>query len=692
MQDFLYIFQWWISFFIVGLIFFPLTQLFFQKFIDRGYIFSKIVGMAIISYSIFLLGSVRLLPFSIYSIFLILILFTIVNFFIFSKQRKKSPFPLRVIIAQELLFFAGIVFWSFVRGHEPSIHGLEKYMDFGFINSILRSTYFPPKDMWFSPLYINYYYFGHLITATLTKMSLLPSNITYNLMLSTIFSFSFLGTFSIIITLLSYAKLKKRSKIIGGLFAGALLSLGGNLHILYSLFRPYNVDSPVPIWKLAFSPMTFPNGYWYPNATRFIPFTIHEFPLYSFVVSDLHGHVLDIPFAIFAIAFVYATFLNKKIDLLRLIFFSFFLAVMYMTNTWDAIIYFLLFVGATSAVGFMQKDKKDRLIKGLLTKSATLIFGVFVFSLPFSIFFKPFVSGFGIICSPKFLVSIGKIGPFLFEKNHCQRSEWWQLLTLHGFFYIVILIFLFLILKKRIKNFPQDIFIFSLIVLSTFLIILPEFIYAKDIYPAHYRANTMFKLVYQAFIMLSISSAYIIARIIHFSKISFFSFFLIFLSSAILVYPYFAVKSYYSDIKTYYGIDGTKYLKTLHPEDYEAINWINQNISGQPVILEAQGDSYTDYARISANTGLPTILGWTVHEWLWRGSYDIPSPRINEIKIMYESSDISETKKLLNKYNVSYVYVGQLEREKYKSTNENKWGIIGSVIFEKNLTRIYKVQ
>src|SRR5258708_38797604 len=33
----------------------------------------------------------------------------------------------------------------------PDIHGLEKYMDYGFVNSILRSQYFPPKDMWFTP-------------------------------------------------------------------------------------------------------------------------------------------------------------------------------------------------------------------------------------------------------------------------------------------------------------------------------------------------------------------------------------------------------------------------------------------------------------------------------------------------------------------------------------------------------------
>jgi len=59
-------------------------------------------------------------------------------------------------------------------------------------------------------------------------------------------------------------------------------------------------------------------------------------------------------------------------------------------------------------------------------------------------------------------------------------------------------------------------------------------------------------------------------------------------------------------------------------------------VIGQPVIVEAQGDSYTDYARISANTGLPTILGWTVHEWLWRGDYSVPAARIDDVRAIYE--------------------------------------------------------
>ena len=211
----------------------------------------------------------------------------------------------------------------------------------------------------------------------------------------------------------------------------------------------------------------------------------------------------------------------------------------------------------------------------------------------------------------------------------------------------------------------------------------------------------MFKLVFQSFIMLSLSTGYIIARIGSVlkrlpgtkGKI----FILVFFTGTFMLlliifsYPYYAVMSYYGELKTHHGLNGISYLKDRYPTDYEAIVWLNKNIEGQPVILEAQGDSYTDYARVSSNTGLPTVLGWTVHEWLWRGSYDIPAPRIEEIKTIYESDDLKQTKDLLEKYEVQYVFLGDLEREKYLEINEEKFEELGEVIFQKGQTKIIQV-
>lgn len=700
-SDLSFIFKWWFTIFIIGSIFLPLTTKIFSNFFDKGYIFSKILGFAIVSYAIFILGILHVLPFTQTNSIIIFILFLIINFLIgrnnfisILKQKWK------IFAFEEIIFLAGLIFWSFIRGHQPDIHGLEKFMDFGFINSILRSDYFPPTDMWFTPLPINYYYFGHLITAVLTKISNINSSITYNLMVATIFSLTFTGVFSIGLNLLSKLNIKRYYAIFGGLLTAFIATFGGNIHAIYTFFKPYPNENPVPFWDLAFSLQTFPNGYWYPNATRFIHNTIHEFPIYSFVVSDLHGHVLDIPFVLLTIALLLSILISKYLNIFKIILIGFLLAVMYMTNVWDGAIYLLLTIILTMYLNLKSSTLLST--KYLLHTIYYILLTVgvfFTFSLPFNFFFKPFASGIGILCAPKFLTDIGRIGPFFFEINHCQHSPLWQLLILYGFFFFQFLVFLYPKIKNwlasprsgklDIGKFSQtDIFVFILIILSTLLIIIPEFIYLKDIYPAHYRANTMFKLVYQSFIMLSIASGYIIVK-----RIS--NLIMMILGSIglllIMLYPYFAINSYYGDLKNYYGIDGTKYLKNLYPDDYKAIEWINKNIKKQPVALEAQGDSYTDYERISANTGLPTVLGWTVHEWLWRGTYDIPASRINDVKMLYESSDLEITKKIIKQYNISLVIVGNLEYQKYPNLDENKFLHLGKVVFKNNSTKIYQI-
>lgn len=605
--------------------------------------------------------------------------------------------------------------WAYIRGFQPDIHGLEKYMDYGFVNSILRSSYFPPKDMWFTPLPINYYYFGHLTTAVLTRLSGIPSSYTFNLMLATLFAFTVVCSFSL--TLNAIRQMQRPmvgwitwlSVLAGSLLSSCLVSLAGNLHMLYAFFTPYQNDNPVPLTQLKFSPGTFPNSYWYPNATRFIYNTIHEFPIYSFVVSDLHGHVLDIPLVLTLIALLFHTYLTEKLSIKTMVMLSLLLAIAYMTNAWDGFIYYLLTAGVIFLILIKHDTKKTG--KGIHFFSFTiepiafmyycmLIFaGFFVFIFPFSFFFQTasLVHGIGILCTPSFLTAMGHFGPLLFELDHCQKSPLWQLITLYGFFYFWVISYSIFLFKQ--KNLAKThIFLFLLIVLSTVLIIIPEFFYIKDIYPAHYRANTMFKLVYQAFIMLSVTCGFIIYYIVSklrtlklrlaFSPFLVIGFTLIVL---IFLYPYFAVTSYYGNLTDYKGLDGTNYLKTLHPDDYDAIQWINSNIQGQPVMLEAQGDSYTDYERISANTGLPTVLGWTVHEWLWRGSYDIPAPRIEEVRTIYESVDQLAKITIIKKYHIAYVYVGQLEKEKYPNLTESTLQDMGKVIYHKGTVTIYKI-
>ena len=164
-SDIFLVLRWWVMFFAIGLIFLPLTAKIFSNFFDHGYIFSKIIGIAAISYIAFLLGILRIVPFNETTIFLVSGVFLVINILILVKVHPLQRLNLlknswKLFVFEEIIFLSILLFWSFIHAHAPDIHGLEKYMDYGFLNSVLRAEYFPPYDMWLTPLYVNYYYLG----------------------------------------------------------------------------------------------------------------------------------------------------------------------------------------------------------------------------------------------------------------------------------------------------------------------------------------------------------------------------------------------------------------------------------------------------------------------------------------------------------------------------------------------------
>jgi len=694
LSDFPFILYWWILIFGVGVVFLPLSFFLFGNFFDKGYAFTKTLGILLISYIVWLLGSLKIVPFFTEIIWLIIIGFVFLNYLILKYQisnikyqKYKLKFKSlirkswRIWLFEEALFFLSFLFWSYVRGFQPDIHGLEKFMDYGFVNSILRSRYFPPADMWLAGENINYYYFGHLVSAVLTKLSGIDSAITYNLMIATLFALTFISSFSFGSNLIFIGKQKKfdhlelgiknsleirnlKLEILAGLLTAFLLTLGGNLHPLWYLLKHGSYQ-----------------GYWYPDATRFIvqqfgaqDNTIHEFPIYSFVVADLHGHLLNLPNVLLFLALVLAIFTQEMPQLLLYFFISLFLGIFYITNAWDFATYNLVFGSLVLLFNYL----KYRNFLELFFQTSKIVFPVFlgsiILTLPFHLNFKNLVSG----------IALANF-----------HSPFWMLLVLWGFPLFLTVIFLFYLLKRKQRH-MVDFFVLLLLGVSWFLIIFPEFFYIKDIYIHSYqRANTMFKLTYQSFVMFYLTAFYIIFNTIKFLKIKIFRFFFIvfnlsFLIFILLIYPNFAIKSYYG-LKNYRGLYGLNFLKNLYPDDYQAVLWLKKNIDSQPVIVEAVGESYTDFARVSANTGLPTILGWRVHEWLWRGSFDEAGKRTGEVQEIYESNDLERTRLLLKKYKVSYIFVGSLERQQYPKLNEQKFASLGEVVFTSGETKIYKL-
>jgi len=348
-----------------------------------------------------------------------------------------------------------------------------------------------------------------------------------------------------------------------------------------------------------------------------------------------------------------------------------------MGNAWDFPIYLLILGLMILWQNYLRYGRSLKTLTQTIFSFLVFLFLAIIFSLPFHLHFKSITSGIA------------------FVDFH---SAAWMLLVLWGFPLLFTICFLsYIIFQKlagKLKLTTQDRFVSILIIVSWILIVIPEIIYVKDIYIHSYqRANTMFKLTYQSFVMFSLVASFVIIRISaslkEVFKILFIALFAPFLTF-ILIYPYFAIRSYYG-LKDYQGLYGLSYLERSYPDDCRAILWLRNNLAGSPVILEAVGESYTDFARVSANTGLPTVLGWRVHEWLWRGSFDEAGKRTGEVQEIYEDKDLAKTKSLLNKYAVKYIFLGDLERRQYPNLQEDKFNELAQVVFASGETKIYKL-
>ena len=139
------------------------------------------------------------------------------------------------------------------------------------------------------------------------------------------------------------------------------------------------------------------------------------------------------------------------------------------------------------------------------------------------------------------------------------------------------------------------------------------------------------------------------------------------------------------------GADAAVFVEEKLRSDAGAIEWLCANVEGQPVVLEANGDSYSDYGRVSVATGLPTVLGWYVHEWLWRSDTYFLKERAHDVELVYTGTDAEEVLEMIRKYEIRYVYVGKLEREKFPALNDGLLREVGTVVYEDGETYIVEM-
>jgi YYY domain-containing protein len=246
-------------------------------------------------------------------------------------------------------------------------------------------------------------------------------------------------------------------------------------------------------------------------------------------------------------------------------------------------------------------------------------------------------------------------------------------------------------------NSPMLVFVLLMIATATLLALGPEFVYLRDNFGQ--RINTIFKFYYQAWILFGVAALFGLAYMIRRFRITGYiatALYMVLLAGSLL-FPYYAIQSraveYRGPVdaeqRRAATLDGLEYVRLGNPDEFDAIMWLRENIVGSPVILEAVGGQYSQFGRIAASTGLPTVLGWAGHEYQWRGDTPEPGERDPVVTSIYGQPDWPTTELLLDEYGIDYIYVGQLERSTYDPLFEEKFEQNMEVVFRNDTVTIY---
>ena len=683
-NEFSKVISWYLAMLLTGALIYPAVMMLFPDFSDRGWVFSKVFGILAPGYLMWLLSSLHILKFNFAASWICVIITQAAIFaFLYKRSRKKgssgfipAKIPVNAILLREVIFFASFLFFCYFRCFRPGAFGQEKMMDYGFMHRMFYTDYFPPEDFWYAGEKINYYYFGQYIFTFITRISGNKVDIGYNLSMATAFAFYMMLPFELAFELTGCARNAKNwHKHAAGFTAGCISLFSANMqYVIYGKIAPV-------IWDILQIEGEKPS-YWYSNASRYIgefpeveDKTAIEFGAYSMVTGDLHAHVVNQLFVMTFLGLLLAYMITRskerrddkmniwKISLLepRIIICALLMGIFSMCNSWDVAIYYVVAGALLMAVNIVRCRKPLETAGVTAAQGILFIAAMFLLSLPFMLQFKPMASG------------IARVS---------RRSLFYQLVVLWGLPFGMFTAFFVNLFKGKkglkFKGFMESLSVdemyFMLTGLCAFgLVLIPEFIYLKDIYAGAYeRFNTMFKLTYQTNSMLAVFFGYILIRFIFRPEMQGqrkwgIICFILQLVSCTYFFNY--AKAWYGDYTKYSereSLTADHFVEREAPADMEAIRWIESSIAPGAVVLESQGSGYSLDDRVSVFAATRTVIGWHTHEWLWHDSLDAVRDREADVKKIYTSDNVNEVKMLLDKYDVEYIFVGSREYEWYR--------------------------
>ncbi|MBF6599475.1 MAG: hypothetical protein IVW36_03065 [Dehalococcoidia bacterium] len=562
-----------------------------------------------------------------------------------------------------------------------------------------------------------------------------------------------------------------------GLAAGLMLVIMGNLVGVLQFMSAYGIGSRGFFRWLDVQGLTtgIPRHSWYPsnffgffNASRIYPLdqsggrVITEFPMFSFILGDLHPHVMALPFVLLAVAVALAFYRSPDpLDVtfwirrpLALVAAGIVVGGLAFLNTWDIATLTFVVVAAAALSNFIRvRALTLDLLVQVVTFALPLLIAAVVLYLPFYASFTSQASGIGAVVSnrsvtvpgtrpvqaflfwaplfaitlpfvgsrliaareritlprvvvaivPSVVVVVGWVLVFGYEKavgssklNGApglltqigdRGSAWWT----DAFFAAVLsaaLLALWLEATSREERGEREgpLFTLGLIATALLLVLGTEFFYVGDVFNS--RMNTVFKLYYQAWLLLAVAGGfalyYIVTRWRWSSpraatyRYAWGAIAVVFILAAGL----YSAGGTMDRIRQYEGdqlatpVDTLDGLVAYDASDRAGIDFLKQQAQGQGLVIaesvcpvpfaQCTGDDYSYASRVSGATGIPTILGWAGHEDQWRGgTAKARAGRFEDVNELYTTTDMARVAAIVKKYGVTYIYVGQLERTAY---------------------------
>lgn len=436
--------SWYIAILVIGLGTFPISYRFFSKLPDRGYSFSKILGLLLWGIIFWFFCTFQILTNDLFSSLLAFLVVILISALCLRKGGWKEITGwvrqnLKAVLTAELVFLTAFVLWAVVRAANPDIANTEKPMELAFINAILKSPKFPPQDPWLSGYSISYYYLGYVLVALMIRVTGVTSAYGYNLAGALWFALTAVAAFGILsnVIVAFIKKPRENSKrpafslggLLGPFFVLIVSNLEGFLEVLNSLglfWKPAadgTLQSRFWTWlgilDLNTAPTTAPSiiptrWMWWWRASRVVGQSdlagnakeiIDEFPFFSYLLADLHPHVLTMPFAMLAILIglnFYLTWRERKISEFKIWDWvrtpGFWLtAVVFgslgFLNTWDLPIYIAFFMAVFALVRYQQMGNFWKRLWDFLRMLIFLILVGIVIFLPFYVAFQSQAGG-----------------------------------------------------------------------------------------------------------------------------------------------------------------------------------------------------------------------------------------------------------------------------------------------------------